>query len=548
MAADVRVARFGTVVSRNLKGVLPVLVLAVYSLAVPPEAIFGSSALEHLKDALALTAALAGLTLRMMVIGTFATESEGAAALRHSDLRSGGMYALCRNPLYLGSLLICFGIFLMHGSLHVVLMGTTSCVVLYGFMVRAEEEALRRRFGAGYRAYCSETPRWLPRLSLLPRAVRSMAFDARHALKADWLVFGVTVAALWLTEHYEYLPSDAAARSETYLHILGAVGVGAATLTLLVHAAAWQGDADDDAAASPALREAPSTLGIRVDGRVRSVDVFENLISLGQQEAILDATLAAAELKPGDRLVDIGCGSGKLAIAAAGRDAFRGAADHVLGIDATPGIIDLARERARDAKVAAEFQVGVAEALPLEGGTVDAVTSSYFFHHLPSHVKPQALREMWRVLAPGGRLVITDYARARGLYGLVASVPMRFEFLRICPPAAERRAGGHHRRGGAWRAGDRQPVPRLHHGHAAQEAGLSNERGGPMPEVVIFLAEGRTPEVKRALMKDISDAVVRHAGVPEDAVTVSIMETPKAHKMKGGLLFTERGAPKPTSG
>lgn len=66
-----------------------------------------------------------------------------------------------------------------------------------------------------------------------------------------------------------------------------------------------------------------------------------------------------------------------------------------------------------------------------------------------------------------------------------------------------------------------------------------------MPEVVIFLAEGRSPEVKRALMKDISDAIVRHAGVADEAVTISIMETPKANKMKGGLLFTERTAPKP---
>jgi 4-oxalocrotonate tautomerase len=66
-----------------------------------------------------------------------------------------------------------------------------------------------------------------------------------------------------------------------------------------------------------------------------------------------------------------------------------------------------------------------------------------------------------------------------------------------------------------------------------------------MPEIVIFLAEGRTPEVKRALMKDISDAVVRNAGVAEESVTISIMETPKANKMKGGLLFTERTAPKP---
>lgn len=61
-----------------------------------------------------------------------------------------------------------------------------------------------------------------------------------------------------------------------------------------------------------------------------------------------------------------------------------------------------------------------------------------------------------------------------------------------------------------------------------------------MPEVVIHLAEGRTPEQKRALMKDITDAVVKNAGVNADTVTVSIIETPKTHKMKGGVLFSER--------
>jgi len=61
-----------------------------------------------------------------------------------------------------------------------------------------------------------------------------------------------------------------------------------------------------------------------------------------------------------------------------------------------------------------------------------------------------------------------------------------------------------------------------------------------MPEVVVHLAEGRSHEQKKALMKDITDAVVKHTGTPADSVTVSIIETPKTHKMKGGVLFSER--------
>jgi len=65
-----------------------------------------------------------------------------------------------------------------------------------------------------------------------------------------------------------------------------------------------------------------------------------------------------------------------------------------------------------------------------------------------------------------------------------------------------------------------------------------------MPEIVIHLAEGREPEKKRALMKDITDAVVRHFGVDPEAVVVQIVESKKADKMKGGVLFSER-IPKP---
>jgi ubiquinone/menaquinone biosynthesis C-methylase UbiE/protein-S-isoprenylcysteine O-methyltransferase Ste14 len=432
MAGVARVARVGTIVSRNIKSVLPILVLAAYSLAVPPEAVFGSSALEHLKDAVALGFAFAGLALRAWVIGTPAGGHEGNVA----ELRTRGAYALSRNPLYAGSLFICLGIFLMHGSLHVVAMGMTACLILFALIVRAEEETLLARFGNRYRAYCDDTPRWLPRLARIRQAGKGVSFDARRAILADWPLLLVTAGTLWLTEYYEYLPDATAAQSQLYLMWVSLAAAAGATLLILAQAAWFDGARRDSAAADPQpSRFYPPTLGIRVDGRVRSVDVFENLISGGQQEAILMATLKAADMQPGDRLVDVGCGSGKLAIAAA--EMLRASTDgagHILGIDATPGMIDLAREKAREAGVAAEFQVGVGEALPLSDGAADAVTSSYFFHHLPSHVKPLALREMWRVLAPGGRLVIADYGRARGLRGLICSLPMRANFHEYVRP------------------------------------------------------------------------------------------------------------------
>jgi 4-oxalocrotonate tautomerase len=61
-----------------------------------------------------------------------------------------------------------------------------------------------------------------------------------------------------------------------------------------------------------------------------------------------------------------------------------------------------------------------------------------------------------------------------------------------------------------------------------------------MPEVIVHCVEGRSPEQKRALMKDITDAVVKNFGSKAEVVTVSIVEAPKTHKMKGGVLFSER--------
>jgi 4-oxalocrotonate tautomerase len=63
-----------------------------------------------------------------------------------------------------------------------------------------------------------------------------------------------------------------------------------------------------------------------------------------------------------------------------------------------------------------------------------------------------------------------------------------------------------------------------------------------MPEVVVYILEGRTLEQKRGLVKDITEAVVKNAGTTADAVTVSLVESPKNSKGKGGVLFSEMPA------
>ncbi len=61
-----------------------------------------------------------------------------------------------------------------------------------------------------------------------------------------------------------------------------------------------------------------------------------------------------------------------------------------------------------------------------------------------------------------------------------------------------------------------------------------------MPEIIVYAVEGRTTEQKRALMKDITDVVVKNFTVPAEAVVVQIVESPKTSKAKGGIPFSER--------
>jgi 4-oxalocrotonate tautomerase len=63
-----------------------------------------------------------------------------------------------------------------------------------------------------------------------------------------------------------------------------------------------------------------------------------------------------------------------------------------------------------------------------------------------------------------------------------------------------------------------------------------------MPEVYVYMVEGRTMEQKRALVKDVTDVVVKNIGVAAETVMVQIMETPKNSKAKGGVLFSDRPA------
>lgn len=113
---------------------------------------------------------------------------------------------------------------------------------------------------------------------------------------------------------------------------------------------------------------------------------------------------AVGELQPGERVVDVGSGAGMDSLIAA---RMVGPAGRVIGVDMTPAMLDQARRSAAEAQLPnVEFREGLAEALPIPDGWADVVISNGVLNLIPD--KTAALRQMARVLKPGGRLQIAD--------------------------------------------------------------------------------------------------------------------------------------------
>jgi ubiquinone/menaquinone biosynthesis C-methylase UbiE len=118
--------------------------------------------------------------------------------------------------------------------------------------------------------------------------------------------------------------------------------------------------------------------------------------------------LNQAALHPGMEVLDLGCGTGTLAVWAKQRTPEA----NVVGLDGDPRVLDRARRKAGEAGLAIGFDQGLSYELPYSDASFDRVLSSLFFHHLMSEDKKRTIAEIRRVLRPGGELHVADFGAA----------------------------------------------------------------------------------------------------------------------------------------
>ena len=149
--------------------------------------------------------------------------------------------------------------------------------------------------------------------------------------------------------------------------------------------------------------------------------LYDPVVALTTREATFKSALIdQAKLQDGQRILDLACGSGTLALMAL----QRAPTASVTGVDGDPAMLAQARRKTTDAGVTVRFDEALADRLPYAEASFDRVLSSLFFHHLDRDTKRAALGEALRVLAPGGELHVADWGQA-------ANPLMRLAYLGI---------------------------------------------------------------------------------------------------------------------
>jgi FkbM family methyltransferase len=164
---------------------------------------------------------------------------------------------------------------------------------------------------------------------------------------------------------------------------------------------------------SSAHRQPRSSPGILLHAP-RFYDFQVWLATHGRERSLRETFLRLSGARAGETMLDVGCGTGTLALAA---KRVVGSSGKVFAIDAAPEMVERARRKARQAGLQIDVREATAQSLPFADGQFDLVTSTLMMHHLPRAAREASAQEIARVLKPGGRVLVVDFASSSQAQG-----------------------------------------------------------------------------------------------------------------------------------
>jgi len=226
----------GNFLFKHRNHLFPLYILALFLLFRPPACrLHTANPADSLHTVAAVLVALAGLVVRGVVIGLAYIKRGGLnKKVYAANLVTEGMFSVCRNPLYVGNMLIYAGLFLLFGNTWCSVIGILSFWFIYECIIAAEENFLRNKFGEAYDEYCRDVPRWLPMVSKIPAAVTGMKFDWRKVIFKDYSTMTSTLVFLICIQLWEILANHGFERHQTEVHALGGAMIAIPLAALVI--------------------------------------------------------------------------------------------------------------------------------------------------------------------------------------------------------------------------------------------------------------------------------------------------------------------------
>jgi ubiquinone/menaquinone biosynthesis C-methylase UbiE len=155
------------------------------------------------------------------------------------------------------------------------------------------------------------------------------------------------------------------------------------------------------------VQDKDQIIKVQMEKMVDTYDSYMKKATFGREHILRQMTVELAGVKAGDTVLEVGCATGTLTLAA---KQAAGPSGKVFGIDIIPGMIEASQRKAAQANVEITFKLGSIDSIPFPDDHFDEVMCSFMIFHMSDETRRNGIAEIQRVLKPGGRLLLLDLA------------------------------------------------------------------------------------------------------------------------------------------